>query len=62
MRPAKQEVLDAIARLPDDADMDEIMHRLYVLDKVLKGRQDVAHKRVLTSEDMRREIEAWRDR
>jgi hypothetical protein len=38
MQAAKQEALDAIARLPDDTDMGEIMYRLYVLDKVRKGR------------------------
>ncbi len=37
MQHAKQEALEAIGRLPDDVDMDEIMYRLYALDKVRKG-------------------------
>ena len=37
---AKQEALDAIARLPDSADMDEIMYRLYVLENIRRGQQD----------------------
>lgn len=41
MRAAKKEGLDAIARLPEDTDMDEIMYRLFVLDKIRKGRDDV---------------------
>ena len=59
MQAAKQEALDAIARLPDDTDMDEIMYRLYVLDKVRKGREDVEHDRTTSLEDLRREIESW---
>lgn len=39
MQPARQEALEAIGKLPDDTDMDEIMYRLYVLDKVRKGQQ-----------------------
>jgi hypothetical protein len=29
MQQAKQDALEAIGKLPDDADMDEIMYRLY---------------------------------
>ena len=29
MQLAKQEALEAIGKLPDDVDMDEIMYRLY---------------------------------
>lgn len=59
MQAAKQEALDAIARLSDDTDMGEIMYRLYVLDKVRKGRKDVAQGRTTSLEDLRREIESW---
>jgi hypothetical protein len=38
MRAAKQEALKTIDQLPDDADMNEIMYRLYVLDKIRKGQ------------------------
>ena len=59
MQAAKQEALDAIARLPDDTDMGEIMYRLYVLDKVRKGREDVAQGHTTSLEDLKRGIEAW---
>ena len=57
--PIKQEALDAIAKLPDDVDFDEIMYRLYVLDKIRKGKEDVAKGRVTSAEDVSREIDAW---
>ena len=59
MQPAKQEAMETISKLPDDADMDEIMYRLYVLDKIRKGQEAVAQGRTISSEDLKREINAW---
>ncbi len=59
MHSAKQEALDAIQHLPDNVDMEEIMYRLYVLEKVRKGREDVANGRVISAEELRREIQSW---
>jgi len=59
MQAAKQEALDAIAKLPDDTNMDEIMYRLYVLDKIRKGREDIAAGRTITNEALEREIDSW---
>lgn len=39
--------------------MDEIMYRLYVLDKIRKGQEAVAQTETLTSEQLKREIDAW---
>lgn len=59
MQAAKQEALDAIARLPDDTDMDEIMYRLYVLDKIRRGREAAEQGRTISHEDLKHEIETW---
>ena len=59
MQAAKQEALDAIAKLPDDTDMDEIMYRLYVLDKIRKGREAAEQGRTTSHEDLKSEIETW---
>ena len=37
MQAAKQEAPNSIGQLPEDTDMEEIMYRLYVLDKIRKG-------------------------
>ena len=34
MQAAKQEALNTINQLPENTDMDEIMYRLYMLDKI----------------------------
>jgi predicted transcriptional regulator len=59
MQAVKQEALDAIAKLPDDTDMDEIMYRLYVLDKIRKGREAAEQGRTISHEDLKREVETW---
>lgn len=59
MNTLKQEALTAIAQLPDLADIDTIMYRLYVIDKVRKGREALERGETISAEDLRQEIESW---
>ena len=59
MNTLKQEALTAIAQLPETADVDTMMYRLYVIDKVMKGRAAVEKGETISAEDLRREIESW---
>ncbi|MBV1928512.1 MAG: hypothetical protein KUG81_03265 [Gammaproteobacteria bacterium] len=59
MQAAKQDALNSINQLPENADMEEIMYRLYVLDKVRKGQEAVEQGETLTSEELQRDIDAW---
>jgi len=59
MQAAKQEALNSIAQLPEDTDMEEIMYRLYVLDKIRKGQEAVERGHTLSSEELKREIDTW---
>ena len=56
---ARQDALHAIERLPDDVPLDEIVYRLYVLNKVQQGLKDVDAGRTVSSDELTREIEAW---
>ncbi len=55
----KQEAIKAITSLPDTATMEDIMYRLYVIDKVHEGLDDVRNGRVITSEELEKEIQSW---
>jgi len=59
METLKQEVINAISKMPDSADIDEIMYRLYVIDKVRKGREAVERGDTISIEELKREIESW---
>ena len=59
MQPVKQEALNTIGQLPEDVDMDEIMYRLYVVDKIRKGQQAVEDDQTTSHEDLKKEIDKW---
>jgi len=59
MQPLKQEVINAIAKLPDNADMEEIMYRLYVLENIRLGQQDSEQGKATPAEKVMRIIETW---
>lgn len=56
---AKQDAIEAIERLPDNVAFDEIVYRLYVLNKTKQGMKDIDDGQVISSEDLAREIEQW---
>ena len=59
MLAIKQEALRTINALPDDTDIEEIMYRLYIVDKIRKGQQAIEQKQVLSSDELKQEIETW---
>jgi predicted transcriptional regulator len=59
MESLKQEAINAISKMPDSADIDEIMYRLYVIDKVKKGRDAIERGETVAIEELKKEIESW---
>jgi hypothetical protein len=59
METLKQEATSAIAKLPDSADIDGIVYRLYVIDKVRIGEDAIKRCEYTTAEDLKKEIESW---
>lgn len=59
MQTAKQEALNTIHQLPEDVDMDEIIHSLYVLSEIRKGEEAVEQEKTIASQELQREIDSW---
>ncbi len=59
MESLKQEALNVISKMPDTAEIDDIMYRLYVIDKIRKGREAVQRGEVVSIEELKKEIETW---
>ncbi len=59
MHTLKEESIQLISRLPDTAEIDDIMYRLYVIDKIKKGEQAVIEGKVISLEDLKKEIKKW---
>jgi len=48
--------MKAISKLPDSADSDDILYRLYVVDKIRKGKAAVTEGKVIMVDDLKKEI------
>ncbi|MBI5727184.1 MAG: hypothetical protein HY965_04995 [Ignavibacteriales bacterium] len=59
METLKQESIKAISKLPEESNIDEIMYRLYVLDKIKKGKEAVLKGEVITIDELRKEAAKW---
>jgi hypothetical protein len=55
----KQDAIEAIQRLPDTADIEEIMYRLYVLENIKQGQEDTAQNQTIITDDLLKEIKTW---
>ena len=59
MQNAKQEALEAIQRLPDDVDTEEMIYRLYVLENIRRGQQDAAEGKTESAEAVLKDVQSW---
>jgi hypothetical protein len=55
----KQQAIKVISALPENVDIEEIMYKLYVIDKVKKGESAVREGKTISSEELKKEIASW---
>ena len=53
METLKKEAMDAISKLPESADADDIMYRIYVIDKIKKGQEAVKEGKVISVKSLK---------
>ncbi len=56
---AKQEVEQLLQQLPDDATLEDIQYHVYVLEKIKRGRADIAAGKGQTTEQARERLGRW---
>jgi hypothetical protein len=59
METLKKEAIDAISKLPESADADDIMYRIYVIDKIKKGQEAVKEGKIISVESLKEEMKSW---
>jgi hypothetical protein len=59
MENLKQEVIKAILKLPESANIDDIMYELYVIDKVKKGREAAERGDTISVQELKKEMLSW---
>lgn len=55
----KQAVIDAFARLPEPATLEEITEDLHIMAAIRHGRSDIAEGRTKTHEEAEHLLESW---
>jgi len=59
MTIAKQQVIDLLNDLPDQVDIDEVIYRLYLRQKLELAEQDVREGRLTSHAEVVRETSEW---
>ena len=59
MATLKQEAINAISKLSESANIDDIMYELYVVDKIKKGKEAVERGETVAVADLREEMQSW---
>jgi predicted transcriptional regulator len=59
METLKQEAIKAISKLPESANIDDIMYELYVIDKINKGREAAERGESISIEELKKEMKSW---
>ncbi len=59
MQTAKQEAINVISSLPDTTSTEEIMYRLYVIDKIKRGFEAIDNGETVSLEELEKEVESW---
>ena len=55
----KQQVIQALENLPENADIESMMYELYVLENIQKGQQEIKASQTLTTEELQQQIIQW---
>jgi predicted transcriptional regulator len=59
-RGAKQQAIDIIETIPEDASIEEVMETLYLLTKVRRGLAQIEDGRVVSHDEATRRLRAMR--
>jgi len=57
----KDKIIEAIKAMPEDRfeDIDILLERLVILDKVEKGMKDIEEGKVVSHEEMKNKLDSW---
>jgi len=59
MKTAKQNALEVIKNLPDESSYEDIMEKIYFMQKVEKGIQDIKEGKVIPHEEVKKRLTRW---
>lgn len=59
MSAPKEEVRRMLDRIPDDSTFEDIQYHIYVMSKIKRAEEDIREGRVLSQEEVERQVSKW---
>jgi len=59
MTMGKEEALELMRQLPDEVDIEELIYRLYLREKLAAAESDIAAGGTLSAEEVRERARQW---
>lgn len=56
----KMEAMNVLETLPDNSSLEDILYQIYVQGEIAKGLEDIKQGRVITHEELLKEVETWK--
>ena len=56
---SKDQVIELIQDLPEKIDIEEVIYRLYLLQKLENAEEDIQQGRLITHEELKKEMSKW---
>jgi hypothetical protein len=57
---SKEKILKLVNQLPDPVEVEDLIYRLYLREKLAAAEAAIAEGRTLSAEEMRAETASWR--
>ncbi|WP_420453941.1 hypothetical protein [Rubrivirga sp.] len=58
---ARDRVLRAVREMPSDTTYEEVMERVYMIQKIERGRQQIADGQGIPHAEAKRQMKRWRE-
>ncbi len=55
----KSKVLETLEDLPDRFSMDELFEKMYVIEKIERGLEEMSNGETISEEELDKEIDSW---
>lgn len=59
METLKEQAISAISKLSENANIDDILYRFYVIDKIKKGQDAIKEGKSVAVGELKKEIKSW---
>jgi len=60
MNSVKIQILEAVNALPEDTTWEDAIYTLYIREKIAMGLKAIEEGKVISHEDLRKEVETWK--